>query len=98
MPWQWLLVVGSGLVHTNDTRPKAREQLADDLEGVLVTELTVVLEWDKGARAYRWVKGYGMPMGYTEAEHAAADLCAAGGHFIPVPIKRLDGKRVLEPL
>ncbi len=61
-------------------------------------ETSVVLEWDKGARAYRWVTGYGMPMPYVEAEQVAAELSAAGGHFVPCPLKRLDGKRVLEPV
>jgi len=56
----------------------------------------VILEWDKFARVYRWVSGYGLPMEYPECERAASELSAAGGHFIPVPIRALDGKTIRE--
>lgn len=56
----------------------------------------IVLEWDKGAQVYRWVRGHDMPMEYSDAEHAATSLQAqVGGHFIPVPTHALEGKRIV---
>lgn len=56
----------------------------------------IVLEWDRGGRVYRWVRGHDLPMEYSDAEHAATSLQDHhGGHFIPVPVHALEGKRIV---
>lgn len=56
----------------------------------------IVLEWDRGGQVYRWVRGHDLPMEYSDAERAAVSLHKqVGGHFIPVPVHALEGKRIV---
>lgn len=63
-----------------------------------MSKKAVVLQWDKKARCYRYVQGHDRPLDYAQAELVTTMLHVDdGGHYIPVPLDRLDGKRILEP-